>query len=75
MKLRQHKRRAYTHAGPPNYGKRCKVYGPGCTVCEGYRFLLERGRFPYSFAEHWEYAKDRDMDAPSVPWSEVHALA
>lgn len=54
-----------------NYGKRCKVYGPGCSVCEGYRFLLERGRFPYSFEEHWEFMKDVDPDAPSIAWKDM----
>lgn len=54
-----------------NYGRRCKVYAPGCAVCEGYRFLLERGRFPYTFEEHWYYAETHDPDGPSIPWKEL----
>ena len=54
-----------------NYGHRCKSYGPGCTICEGYRFLLERGRFPYTYDEHHDYSQTHDMDADEISWEEL----
>lgn len=54
-----------------NYGRRCKMYGAGCPICEGYRFLLERGRFPYTFEEAHKYGDTHDMDAPSISWTEL----
>ena len=51
MKVRSLRERFYRKTGGPRQiGNRCKDYGPGCIVCESYRFYDERGRFP-SFDE------------------------
>ena len=34
-----------------NIGKRCKDFTWHCIVCESYRFLDDKGRFPHSFDE------------------------
>jgi hypothetical protein len=38
---------------------RCKEYCEGCSTCEAYRFLGERGRFPNTHDELWDYIKER----------------
>ena len=54
-----------------NVGRRCKTYAPGCIVCECYRFLLDRGGFPSSFDEAYEYSETHDPDFPSISWAEL----
>lgn len=52
MKVRDLRGRFYRKAGGGrNIGLRCKVYCAGCIVCDSFRFLDERGRFPYDFEE------------------------
>lgn len=47
MKVRRLKLRFYKKAGGPRgIGNRCSVYCAGCIVCESYKHLDERGRFP-----------------------------
>lgn len=49
MNIRRLRMRFYRKTGGPRHiGLRCKAYGPGCLVCESYRFLDEHGRFPSS---------------------------
>lgn len=51
MKLKRLRWRFYRKTGGPRgIGNRCKDYGPGCLVCESYRFYDQHGRFP-SFDE------------------------
>ena len=51
MKVRRLRWRFYRKTGGPRgVGLRCKDYGPGCMICESYRFFDEHGRFP-SFDE------------------------
>lgn len=51
MSIRTLRNRFYRKTGGPRgIGHRCKEFFPGCIVCESYRFLDERGRFP-SFDE------------------------
>jgi hypothetical protein len=51
MKVRQLRWRFYKKTGGPRgWGNRCKDYGPGCLLCEMYRYLDAYGRFP-SFEE------------------------
>jgi hypothetical protein len=51
VKVRHLRWRFYRKAGGPRgIGNRCGDYGPGCIVCESYRFLSRYGRFP-SFDE------------------------
>lgn len=47
MKVRSLKWRFYRKTGGPRgWGLRCKVYAPGCLLCEFYRYFDESGRFP-----------------------------
>lgn len=43
MKVRRIKTHVYKVRGGP---RRCKVYCPGCLVCESFQFLDRNGRFP-----------------------------
>lgn len=40
-----------------NLGKRCKDFQWHCIICESYKFLDQRGRFPNSFEEVWAWAQ------------------
>ena len=60
MKLRDRKRRVYRSPGTYNLGRPCKIYHPGCIVCEGYRFFRERGRFAYTYEELSAYIRMLD---------------
>jgi hypothetical protein len=56
MKVRRLRWRFYRKTGGPrNIGLCCKDYGPGCIVCESYRYLHRHGRFP-SFEEALDIA-------------------
>lgn len=57
MNARRLRKRFYRKSGGPRaIGLRCKVYCAGCIVCDSYRFLDERGRFPYTFDEAAEFS-------------------
>jgi hypothetical protein len=51
MKVRKLKK------GWTTLGKRCKSFEWHCIVCESYKFLDLRGRFPNSFDEVYEWAQ------------------
>lgn len=58
MKVRRLRWRFYRKTGGcRQVGHRCKDYCAGCIVCDFYRFLDERGRFPYSFDEAREFSR------------------
>jgi hypothetical protein len=47
MKIKKLRWRFYRKTGGPRgLGNRCADYGPGCLVCESYRYLDQHGRFP-----------------------------
>lgn len=59
MKARNLRRRFYRKRGGPyrTVGLRCKDYCAGCIVCDFYRFNDERGRFPRSFEEAYQFSQ------------------
>lgn len=61
--------------GPRGWGNRCPDYGPGCPLCERYRFLDEFGRFPMKDDEPELAARTDEArrllslsEEVSVPW-------
>jgi len=72
MNQRKHKRRAYPKTQYDSefkmtferdcVGKRCKTYEMGCTTCDMWRFLDERGRFPYNFEEQFAFMDSINPD-------------
>jgi hypothetical protein len=61
MKVRKLKR------GWTNVGKRCKDFSWHCIVCESYKFLDLRGRFPNSFDEVYEWAQPYRDEYDAAP--------
>jgi hypothetical protein len=61
MKVRKLKR------GWSNVGKRCKDFAWGCIICESYKFLDLRGRFPNSFDEVYEWAQPHRYEYNAAP--------
>ena len=51
MKVRKLKK------GWTNVGKRCKDFAWGCIICESYKFLDDKGRFPHTFDEVYGWAQ------------------
>jgi hypothetical protein len=50
-----------------NVGKRCKDFQWGCIICESYKFLDLRGRFPNSFDEVYEWAQPHRYEYNAAP--------
>lgn len=47
MNIRRLRWRFYKKTGGPRgWGNRCSDYGPGCALCERYRFMDDFGRWP-----------------------------
>ena len=58
MNLRRLRYRFYKkRGGPRGIGNNCKEFAPGCIVCQSYRHLRERGRFP-TYEEMWLICED-----------------
>lgn len=78
MKVRQLRWRFYRKTGGPRgWGNRCNDYGPGCILCEMYRFLDNHGRFPTE-AERMEVCDEvlgnpprESLQPPSQGWAQT----
>ena len=53
-KLRYHRMKVKQSS---RLGSRCREYMAGCVTCDGYRFLDENGRYPWSFDELQKYSQ------------------
>jgi hypothetical protein len=66
MKVRKLRNRFYRKTGGPRgWGNRCKEYGPGCSLCEMYRFLDDHGRFPTE-GERYAYIAEASQSFPVI---------